>query len=86
MVRLRYAFQTETRLYLLTDFYAGGALSSAARAEGANGRIPADAARFYAHYDPRRQTLYLSLSFSRRERLADAKGFTCLFVCVFEAL
>ena len=25
--RLRYAFQTETRLYLLTDFYCGGSLT-----------------------------------------------------------
>lgn len=27
VARLRYAFQTESRLYLLTDFYAGGSLS-----------------------------------------------------------
>lgn len=50
IARLRYAFQTETRLYLLTDFYSGGSLKAMLRTTipETGGRCHVDAARFYA--------------------------------------
>lgn len=50
VARLRYAFQTETRLYLLTDFYCGGSLKTMLRTTipETGGRCHVDAARFYA--------------------------------------
>ncbi|KAJ8607369.1 hypothetical protein CTAYLR_010771 [Chrysophaeum taylorii] len=50
IARLRYAFQTETRLYLVTDFYAGGSLKAMLRATipETNGRCDVAAMRFYA--------------------------------------
>jgi serum/glucocorticoid-regulated kinase 2 len=44
LVHLRYAFQTKTKLYVLTDFYTGGELWYHLRR---NGRFSEEATRFY---------------------------------------
>jgi serum/glucocorticoid-regulated kinase 2 len=44
LVRLRYAFQTKTKLYVLTDFYTGGELWYHLRLHG---KFSEDIARFY---------------------------------------
>jgi len=49
LVRLRYAFQTKTRLYLVTDYYAGGTLLEMLRKQQQREVDPdAAALRFYA--------------------------------------